>query len=179
MTLTNRELWTAVHGMILGAGFLLAYTGSAANLWGLRSQWTTPPGRIAKTRCLLVGSWTMALLAWLTVSIGTFVIYPWYRAAPPPGSTSSALAGYPKSLLISNPQTAEWHEFGMEWKEHIGWLAPILATAVAVVATSNRRTLANQPLLRQTLLVLLSASFFCAAVAGLFGALINKMAPVR
>jgi len=32
---------------------------------------------------------------------------------------------------------------------------------------------------RQALLVLYTVSFFCAAVAGLFGAFINKMAPTR
>jgi hypothetical protein len=67
----------------------------------------------------------------------------------------------------------------MEWKEHVGWLAPFLATAVAVVATRYRRTLANEATLRQTMLILLAAAFFCASVAGLFGAFINKVAPVR
>jgi hypothetical protein len=67
----------------------------------------------------------------------------------------------------------------MEWKEHVGWLAPIFATAVAVVATLHRKSLANEAKLRQAMLALLTASFFCAAAAGLFGALINKMAPVR
>jgi len=179
MTLTSREFWTALHGMIFGAGLLLAFTGSAVSLWSMRSEWTTPAGRAAGARCLLAGSWTMALFAWLAVSIGTFVIYPWYRAAPPAGSTPSMLAGYPKSLLISKPETADWHEFAMEWKEHVGWLAPILATAVAVVATRYRGALASEAQLRQTMLVLLSVAFFCAAVAGLFGAFLNKMAPVR
>jgi len=179
MTLTTREFWTALHGMLLGAAFLLAFTGSAVSLWGLRSEWTTPAGRASGVRCLVMGSWSMALLAWLTVSIGTFVIYPWYRAKPPSGSTASSLAEYPKFLLMSSPKTEDWHEFGMEWKEHVGWLAPFLATAVAVVATRYRRTLANQAALRQTMLVLLAAAFFCATVAGFFGAFINKMAPVR
>jgi hypothetical protein len=121
----------------------------------------------------------MAILAWLTVAMGTFVIYPWYRAAPPKGAATSVLAGYPKAVLISKPQTAGWHEFGMEWKEHVGWLAPILATAVAVVATTHRKTLSNEKFIRQAMLVLLSIAFFSAAVAGLFGAFIDKMAPVR
>jgi hypothetical protein len=89
------------------------------------------------------------------------------------------LAGYPKALLMSKPETEDWHEFGMEWKEHVGWLAPILATAVAVVATRYRQSLAGEPQLRQTMLAFLSAAFFCATVAGFFGAFLNKMAPVR
>jgi hypothetical protein len=179
MTLTTREFWTAFHGMILGAAFLLAFTGSAVSLWVLRADWTTPVGRIRTTRTLLVGTWTMAVLAWLTVLIGTFVIYPWYRAAPPKGTPVSMLVSYPKALLISKPQTAGWHEFGMEWKEHVGWIAPFFATAVAVAATMSRRQLASETRLRQAMLVLLSVSFFCAGVAGCFGALIDKMAPVR
>ena len=136
MTLTTGEYWTALHGMVFGAGFLLACTGSAVALRSLRSEWTTPAGRISSTRTLLIGSWTMAILAWLTVSIGTFVVYPWYRAKMPAGSTASALASYPKELLVSKPETKEWHEFGMEWKEHVAWVAPIFATAVAAVATA-------------------------------------------
>lgn len=27
--------------------------------------------------------------------------------------------------------TTRWHDFGMEWKEHVGWLVPLLLTAVA------------------------------------------------
>jgi hypothetical protein len=179
MTLTTREFWTAFHGMILGAAFLLAFTGSAVSLWNLRSEWTTTEGRDGTTRTLLIGAWTMAVLAWLTVSLGTFVIYPWYRAAPPKGTPSAMLDSYPKALLISKPQTTGWHEFGMEWKEHVGWIAPFFATAVAVAATMCRRQLASETRLRQAMLVLLSVSFFCAAVAGFFGAFIDKMAPVR
>jgi hypothetical protein len=179
MMLTRREFWTALHGMVLGAVFLLAFSGCAASLWSLRSHWLTAEGRTAAVRCLLAGSWTMAILAWLTVFAGTFVIYPWYRAKPPAATSAAQLAGYPKFLLTSRPQTEDWHEFGMEWKEHVGWLAPFLATAVAIVATRNRHWLADQATIRRTMLLLLFASFFCASVAGMFGAFINKVAPVR
>ncbi len=179
MTLTFRELWTGLHGMVLGAGFLLAFSGSAVGIWALRGEWMTAAGREAGGRCLAVGLWGMAGLVWGAVLVGTFVIYPWYRAAPPKGLAVAGLVSYPKAMLISRPETAGWHEFGMEWKEHIGWLAPILATAVAVVATGYRRRLASETYIRRTMLVLLSAAFFCGGVAGLLGALINKMAPVR
>jgi hypothetical protein len=179
MHLTSREFWTAFHGMLLGAAFLLGFTGSAVSLWGFDSKWITPAGMARKTQFLLAGSWSMAILAWLTVLLGTFVVYPWYRAAPPKGLGPGMLAGYPKALLVSKPETQDWHEFGMEWKEHVGWIAPILATAVALVATGYRRTLASEKVIRETMLVLLIIAFFAASVAGLFGALINKMAPVR
>jgi hypothetical protein len=179
MSLTTREWWTALHGMFLGAAFLLAFTGAAASLWTLRSEWKTPAGKDATARVLIASCWAMALLAWMTVVVGTFVIYPWYRATPPAGTKAAMLSQYPKSLLIAQPGTARWHQFGMEWKEHVGWLAPFFATGVAVVATRFRKTLADEKYLRQTMLVLLTAAFIAASVAGLFGAFINKMAPVR
>jgi hypothetical protein len=177
--LTHRELWTAFHGMALGAGYLLAFSGALVSLWSMRAGWITPAGAVASGRRLMIGAWAMALLAWGTILVGTLVIYPMYRAKPPKGTPASGLAAYPKFQLVSQPQTKEWHEFGMEWKEHVGWLVPILATAVAVVATGYRRTLVNEPRLRRMLLVLLCVSFFCASAAGLMGALINKVAPLR
>jgi hypothetical protein len=179
MGLTARELWTAFHGMALGAGYLLAFSGAFVALWSMRSTWVTPSGAIASGRRLVIGAWAMALLAWGAILVGTLVVYPMYRAKPPKGTPASGLGAYPRSQLLSQPQTKEWHEFGMEWKEHVGWLVPILATAVAVVATRYRRALAGEPMLRRMLLVLLCVSFFCASAAGLMGALINKVAPLR
>jgi len=121
----------------------------------------------------------MAALAWLTVILGTYVVYPWYRAKPPAGTGTAMLAGYPKYLLVSSPRTAEWHEFGMEWKEHVAWFTPILATAVAFVVTRYRGRLAADVDVRRALLILLCLAFFTASVAGLLGALINKAAPTR
>ena len=86
---------------------------------------------------------------------------------------------YPKHLLLSDPHTAEWHEFGMEWKEHIAWLAPILATAVALLVTRYHERIAVDAHVRRALLTLYTLAFLTASVAGLMGALINKAAPVR
>jgi len=41
-----------------------------------------------------------------------------------------------------------WHDFGMEWKEHVGWLVPFLATAVAFIVLRHRRLLAEDQHLR-------------------------------
>jgi hypothetical protein len=46
------------------------------------------------------------------VITGTWVVYPWYRESGPSS---------PKAQLLANPDTKDWHEFGMEWKEHIAW----------------------------------------------------------
>lgn len=162
--------------MALGAGFLLAFSGALVSLWMLQPAWTTPVGAAVNVRRVIAGSWLMAVLAWLTILIGTLVIYPMYRAKPPAGVS---LQNYSKFRLLSQPQTADWHEFGMEWKEHVGWLAPILATAVAAVATRCRKILLQERQIRRMLVFMLCVSFICAAVAGLFGALINKVAPIH
>jgi len=177
--MSSREIWTALHGMVLGAAFLPAFTGGFITLWDLRSGSITIEGARRSARRLIVWTWTMAVLAWLTVIVGTYVVYPWYRAKPPAGTTGAALANYPRNLLLSSPRTADWHEFGMEWKEHVAWLAPILATAVAFVVTRYRGQLAMDLHVRRALLVLYGLAFFTAAWAGLLGALINKAAPTR
>ena len=179
MDMSWREIWTALHGMVFGAVFLLAFTGGFVGLWDMRSGMLTAEGARRSARRLAVWTWTMAVLAWLTVLVGTYVVYPWYRAKPPAGTTGAMLAEYPKNLLLSSAQTADWHEFGMEWKEHLAWLAPILATAVAFVVTRYREQLANDRQVRRALMVLYCLAFFAASSAGLLGALINKAAPTR
>ena len=55
----------------------------------------------------------------------------------------------------------------------------IVATVVAFVVTRYGRQVANDPWMRRTLLFLFTVAFFSAAVAGMLGALINKVAPTR
>lgn len=179
MQMTPRELWTALHGMVFGAVYLLAFGAAFLSLWELRSNWLTPEGEQRATRRLILATWGMAIFAWITVVTGSYIVYPWYRAKAPAGSHGTALSAYPKYLLISSEHTAEWHEFGMEWKEHIGWFVPILATAVAYIATQSRRRLASDAPLRRAVLMLQIIAFTAASVAGVFGALINKVGPVR
>lgn len=170
MSLTDRETWAAIHGMVLGALFLLAFAGGLAGLYSLRPQLLTTEGIVDRTRRLIAGTWAMAVVAWLTVITGTWIVYPWYRASSPDS---------PKSLLLANPATADWHNFGMEWKEHIAWIAPILATSVALVVTYYGRNLIKHQGVRRAAIVLFTVAFVCAAVAGVFGALINKAAPIH
>jgi hypothetical protein len=176
MELSSREFWTVVHGMLLGAMFLLAFAGGIAELLGLRATHETPLGQLKSERRLIGGTWIMAVIAWLTVVTGTFFIYPWYRAKAPAGAD---LVHYPRSYLLAHRNLQEWHNFGMEWKEHVAWLAPILATAVAYVAWHYRRRIATDAMLRRGLLVLFAVAFFAAAAAGVFGAFINKVAATR
>jgi hypothetical protein len=170
MHLTYRETWALVHGMVLGAAFLLAFGGGLAGLYSLRPGLITEQGIVERTRRLIVGTWVMALAAWATVVTGTWIVYPWYREKAP---TS------PKSLLLANPSTANWHNFGMEWKEHIAWIAPLLATVVAFGVTYYGRDLIKHQGVRKALMVTFVAAFLVAGVAGVMGALITKSAGVH
>lgn len=170
MHLTGREWWAIIHGMALGALFLLAFAGGLAEFFSLRSEELTEEGLIRRVRRLSIGTWSMAAVAWLTVITGTWIVYPWYRAETPDS---------PKSLLLADPSTADWHEFAMEWKEHIAWIAPLLATAVAFAVTYYGVALIRHQGIRKTLLVFFTASFLIAGAAGALGALITKAAPVH
>ena len=176
MSMTAREFWTVVHGMGLGAVFLLAFAGGLAGLYSLRPEWVTVTGINERLRRLDIGTWVMAITAWLTVITGTYIVYPWYRAAPPEDLTD--LSDYPRSLLLSMPNLAAWHTFGMEWKEHVAWFSPILATAVAFVVWRYGDQIAENPKLRNALMVLFVLAFVAAGIAGLFGAFITKAAPL-
>jgi hypothetical protein len=170
MSLTNRETWTLIHGMIIGSLFLLAFAGGLAGLYSLRPEYVTTAGIKERLFRLKLGTTSMALLAWLTVITGTWIVYPWYRE-----STDDS----PRSILLSDPDTADWHKFGMEWKEHIAWISPMLATVAAFLVVLYGPALARNKMLRNLVIVVFVGAFATAAIAGLFGALITKSAPVQ
>lgn len=176
MQLTEREFWALIHGMVLGTIFLLAFGGGLAGLWSLREKYLTEEGVTERMPRLMVGTTVMAIVAWLTVIVGTWIVYPWYRAVAPAGTTD--LTKFPKALLVASPDTAEWHNFGMEWKEHIAFLAPLLATAVAFATLYYGVQLIHRGEIRRAMVIFFTLAFAAAGIAGLFGALITKAAPV-
>ena len=187
MELSSREGWTVIHGLVLGTLFLLAFGGGLAGLWSLRPGLITTAGIKERMTRLYVGTWTMAAAAWATVITGTWIVYPWYRAklagadfAGCAGATLPNQTCSPKDFLVSDVSgnTASWHEFGMEWKEHLGWAAPILATAAAFLITYYGPRLIARPWLRAAVIVMFVAAFSAAVVGGAFGAFLNKVAPI-
>jgi hypothetical protein len=66
----------------------------------------------------------------------------------------------------------------MEWKEHIAWIAPMLATSVAFVILYYGVQLARRHDMRWPLLTYFTLAFLAAGVAGAFGAFITKAAPI-
>ncbi|MEE9533912.1 MAG: hypothetical protein V3W06_05800 [Acidimicrobiia bacterium] len=190
MDLTSRETWTIIHGLVLGTLFLLAFAGGLAGLWSLRSGLITTEGIKERMRRLYVGAWGMAAVAWLTVITGTWIVYPWYRVklAPVGDDLYAGCAGTilpsttcsPRDFLKSNVsgQTDNWHQFGMEWKEHVSWAAPILATAAAFLLFYYGPRLIARPWLRMVVIVMFVGAFAAAVVGGAFGAFLNKVAPI-
>jgi hypothetical protein len=174
MEITERALWTLIHGLGFGALYLLACSGALVQLY----RFTTPyESTLGQQRFLKVYLLTMVVLAWAAVLTGAYVIYPWYRAVPPPGTTN--LAMFPQRLLMSSPTTSDWHSLGMEWKEHVAWLAPLSITMVAFVFIRYGSDLRNHKQLRIAVLCFTLVSFLAAGIAGVFGALIDKQAPVQ
>jgi hypothetical protein len=177
MEITARSLWTVVHGMGFGALYLLACTGALLELFRMTSAAPPYPSTPGQERFLKLYLASMAVIAWLSVLTGAYVIYPWYRVALPPGTTDLSL--YPQRLLMASPTTIGWHSLGMEWKEHVAWFAPISVTMVASVFARYGRQMALHRRLRTAVLLFAAASFLAAGIAGFFGAMINKYAPVR
>ena len=172
-----REFWTVFHGMVLGAIFLLSFSGVMVGLYGLRPDWVTPKGLAARIRQLKIGTMAMAIISWLTVITGTYIVYPWYRAKPPQEITN--LVDFPRSFLLSMQDLAVLHTFGMEWKEHVAWFSPILATTVAFLIWRFGHRVPENLKLRNAIAVLFIISFSAASIAGIFGAFIAKAAPVQ
>jgi hypothetical protein len=176
MEISTHDLMTVLHGMGFGALFMLAFSGAVVELYRISAPGV--PAQMSAREQSVLGFYLLAMviLAWLTVFSGAYVVYPWYRAVPPAGVTD--LANYPRRLLLSTGQTSEWHNIGMEWKEHVSWLAPIAMTMVAYVTWKYGRSLYHRNM-RIGVLGFTVAAFLATAVAGAFGAFLNKYAPVR
>jgi hypothetical protein len=162
MELTWREFWLMLH-LGLGIVFIHAFGISVKELVNAGTS-----------RWLELGTVSIAFVCWLTVISGTYWVYNWYRAAP---LTGADLSLYPRSYLLAEAGLSHWHKFGMEWKEHIGWLTPILATAVAYVAIKYREVLNQNSGMRKVMLGFLMVAFISAIVAAVLGAFINKVSP--
>lgn len=118
----------------------------------------------------------IAVLLWMSVIGGTYIVFPMYRATPPEGIAS--LADYPRALLMSQADTRWLHAFAMEIKEHMPWIAAMLATAAAFVVRRHRATLLADPTLRRITGTLLALALVVVSFVALLGVFINKVAPL-
>jgi hypothetical protein len=167
--LTTGQLTFMLH-LVLGVAMVHGFVG------GLTTLIRPATGR--RQRAIRTASTvTLAVAAWATAITGTWLVYPGYRAEPPDPAAPAALIDYPKSSLVADPDTAIWHDFGMEWKEHVGWLVPILVTIVAYLAVRHRDLLTRNRTMRRLAVGLLVVSIAGTVVAAGFGAVINAVAP--
>lgn len=176
MLFTDRSIWTMIHGIVLGGAALM---GLSAALFSFRAMHTADASDVGAENQSRYVAWLtvfVAVVLWLTVLVGTYVNFPPYRATPPEGLAD--LSRYPRSLIQSNPQTAWLHSFAMEVKEHVPWIAAMLATAVAFVGVRYRSQLLGDASLRRMATTLLAICFVLVAVVGILGIFINKVAPL-
>ena len=174
MLFSERSIWTMVHGIGVGGAALLGLAAALFYLYAVRP--TQPTGNPTEPRAFAALTVFTAVMLWLTVIVGTYIIFPQYRATPPPGTTD--LSAFPRALVLANPSTAWLHAFAMEAKEHMPWIASMLTTAVAFIAVRYRRTALTTPVLRRLSFTLLSVSFAIVAFVSLLGVFVNKIAPL-
>ncbi|HET6170298.1 MAG TPA: hypothetical protein VFE01_08965 [Terracidiphilus sp.] len=177
MDITSHAFWSLVHGMGFGGLYLLACSGAILELWRRFAPSSPVPVTAQDERFIRIYFAVMAALAWLAVLTGAYLVYPWYRAIPPAAATS--LSAFPQRLLLSNRSTAAWHSVGMEWKEHVAWLAPISTTMACAVLMRHGRGLKDHPQLRNAVLCFVVVAMVAAGIAGFFGAEIDDHAPVE
>jgi hypothetical protein len=164
--LTTRQLFFLIHST-LGIIIVHAFGG------GLGTLLTSGDSRM-KDRIRKLSTAAMAVVAWLASAVGTWFGYAGYRAKVPPGGH---IEMYPREYLLSSPQLRFWETFAMEWKVHIGWTTPFLATAVAFTALRYRRRLVEDRLVRKVMTIMLLLAFAGALVAAGLGAVVNVTAP--
>jgi hypothetical protein len=175
MLFSERSIWTMLHGIGLGGAALLGLGAALFYLYAARSpsDSTGPAARSGAFAGITAGT---AVTLWLAVIVGTYVIFPPYRATPPPGV--SDLSEFPRAMLLAAPGTAWLHAFAMESKEHMPWIASMLTTAVAFVAIRYRSKMLQDPSLRRLSMALLAVSFALVSFVSMMGMFVNKVAPL-
>lgn len=174
---TERSLWTMAHGIVLGGGALMALAAALFTVYMLRRAHGGVGLTAAHTKAFALLTTVISAVTWLTTLVGTYLVFPPYRATPPEGTT--ALVAYPRTLILSNPATEWLHSFAMETKEHLPWIAAMLATAVAFAAWRHRATLLTDARLGRIAASLLLICFAIVAYISLLGVFVNKVAPLE
>lgn len=175
MLFSDRSILTMLHGLVLSGGALVLLVLA---LFSLRS--IGPRDAIGdndrNARTFVWVTIGAATVLWLSVISGTYIVFPMYRAPAPEGV--AALTHYPRALLMSNPDTRWLHAFGMEIKEHVPWIAAMLATAAAFTAGRHRAKLFADPSLRRLTGFVLAVALVLVSVTALLGVFVNKVAPL-
>ena len=178
MEITTRSLWTMIHGMGFGALYLMACSGALVELY---RRYCSPHEACHRNRD------ERFLRALPDCDGRAGVAHRAHRRLHHLSLVSrGAAAGnhesrrsFRSACCLSSPATSGWHSIGMEWKEHVAWLVPISITMAAAVFARYGRNLKMQPELRSAVLGFVWISLLAAGIAGFFGAMLNKNAPVE
>lgn len=177
MLFSDRSISAMVHGMALGGTALMALASTWLLLWTMTAD---NRDHVTTARQLRALSWLTSFVAgvlWLSVLSGTYIVFPPYRATPPAGVTD--LSAYPRALILASADTAWLHAFAMETKEHVPWIAAMLATAVAFVGTRGRSALLVDRRIRGIVMMLVTICLALVAYTSVLGVLVNKVAPLE
>ena len=175
MLFTERSIWTMIHGIGLGGAALLSLAAALVALYLLRAGDDAVTSRLhSRTTAILTS--IVAIMLWLTSLGGMFMVFPDYRATPPEGTVD--LTQYPRSLVLSDPETAWLHAFGMETKEHLPWIAVMLATAVAFIAWRAGSGRLIDRNVRGISFIFLGICLVIVSYVSLLGVFVNKVAPL-
>jgi hypothetical protein len=177
MLFSERSVWAMLHGIVLGGAPALGLAAALVLLYA------TPGGRdhaaddTRQSRVLAGLLMFSSVTLWLAVLVGTYVVFPPYRATPPADVVD--LSRYPRSLLQSRPDTAWLHAFAMEIKEHMPWIAAMLSTAAGFVAVRYRTSLLSDRQLRAVTAMCIVICFAVVSFVALMGIFVNKVAPLE
>lgn len=174
---SERSIWTMIHGIVLGGAALMALFAALFALRAMRTQGASDAASHDRSRYLVWLTVFAAVMLWLTVLIGTYIIFPPYRATPPQGVTD--LRQYPRSLIQSSPDTAWLHSFAMEIKEHMPWIAAMLSSAAAFIAARYRSRLLSDAQMNNMVTAILAICFVLVSFVAILGVFINKVAPLE
>lgn len=176
MLFSSDSIWTMVHGVVLGGAALMALSAALFAMQTMHAPDGSIVGAERQSRAVAGLTVFIAVVLWLAVLSGTYVNFPPYRATPPEGVTD--LSQYPRSLIQSRPDTVWLHAFAMESKEHVPWIAAILATGAAFIGKRYRSRLVTDKEVRSATTTLLATCFVLVAYVGLLGVFVNKVAPL-
>jgi hypothetical protein len=173
---SDRSLLTMLHGIVLGGAVMLVLPAAmyAASSLDAAGQAPSDAGRHARLLARL--SAIAAVCIWLSVLVGTYVIFPAYRVVPPDGAD---LSQYPKALIQSVPETVWLHGFAMEVKEHMPWIAAMIMTAVAFITRRYPMQLTQDAQARHAVIGLMAVVFGLVGFIAILGIFVNKVAPLQ
>jgi hypothetical protein len=171
------SILTMLHGLVSGGGGLLTLFAALFALWTMRTDGAGDHVVVRSSRNLKWLIVLSAILLWGAVLGGTYLVFPPYRATPPEGLTD--LTAYPRSLLQSDPETAWLHSFAMEIKEHVPWIAAMLATGVAFVGVRYKSLLLSDRSINRMATIAVTICLVLVACAAVLGVFVNKVAPLE